>query len=115
MPRWTRAGRLGFACLLALALAAPAGALDLEGAKRDGLVGERADGFVGAVVAKPSPEVQQLVEGVNARRRTRYQEIARQNGTTLDAVAALAGEKLIARAAPGEWITDAQGNWQQKK
>jgi len=26
-----------------------------------------------------------------------------------------AGEKLIQRAAKGEWVTDAQGNWYQKK
>ena len=115
MPRRALAAWIGSALLLALALPAPAGSLELENAKRDGLIGERADGFVGVVVAKPTPDVQKLVDSVNAKRRAKYQEIAKQNGTSFDAVAALAGEKLIERASKGEYVTDAQGNWYQKK
>jgi uncharacterized protein YdbL (DUF1318 family) len=115
MARTKLAAALGIALFAAFALAVPAAALELEAAKRDGLVGERADGFVGVVVANPSPEVRALVDSVNARRRAHYEEIAKRNGTAFDAVAAVAGEKLTGRAAPGEWITDAQGNWHQKK
>jgi uncharacterized protein YdbL (DUF1318 family) len=106
---------LVFAVLLALASAVPAGSLELESAKARGLVGERADGFVGAVPANPSAEITSLVDDVNAKRRARYQEIATRNGTPLDAVAALAGEKLIQRTPAGQWVTDAEGNWYQKK
>ena len=106
---------LGFALLLAVALPVPAGSLELEAAKRDGLIGEKADGFVGIVVAKPTAEIQKLVDSVNAKRRATYEEIAKKNGTPVDAVAALAGEKLIKRAASGEYVTDASGNWYQKK
>ena len=113
MARTKLATGIGIALLLALAV--PAASLELEAAKRDGLIGEKADGFVGVVVAKPSAEVRALVDSVNAKRRARYEEIAKKNGTPLDAVAAVAGEKLTGRAAPGEWITDAQGNWYQKK
>jgi uncharacterized protein YdbL (DUF1318 family) len=105
---------LGFAIVLAVALAAQAGSVELEDAKSEGLVGERADGFVGIVVAKPSPEIAALVEAVNAKRRAAYQEIARRNGTALDAVASLAGAKLVARTPKGQWVTDAQGNWSRK-
>jgi uncharacterized protein YdbL (DUF1318 family) len=115
MQRRNLAACLGFAVLLVLALPAPALSLELESAKRDGLIGERADGFVGVVVAKPTQELQQLVDSVNAKRRAKYQQIAKQNGTSLDAVAGLAGEKLVQRAAKGEYVTDAQGNWYQKK
>jgi hypothetical protein len=100
---------------LALALPAPALPLELEQAKREGLIGERADGFVGVVVANPPSEVEELALQINAKRRERYQQIAQENGTSIDAVAMLAGEKLVARAAKGEWVTDAQGNWRQKK
>jgi uncharacterized protein YdbL (DUF1318 family) len=106
---------VGVGLVLLLALALPAASLELDAAKRDGLIGEKADGFVGIVVAKPSAEVRALVDSVNAKRRARYEEIAKKNGTLLDAVAAVAGEKLIQRASPGEWVTDAQGNWYQKK
>jgi hypothetical protein len=102
------------ALLLAVALASPAATLDLDAAKRDGLLGERADGYVGVVLAEPAAELQALADDVNARRRAAYQEIARQNGTSIDAVAALAGRKLVERAPSGQWVTDASGRWYQK-
>ena len=111
-----RRARLWPGILIACALALPAAAagLDLDAAKAKGLVGERADGYVGVVAAKASPEVQALAASVNAQRRATYEEIARKNGTVVDAVAARAGAKLIERAAPGEWVTDATGNWRRK-
>ena len=115
MPRGKLVVGFCMTLLVGLALAVPAASLELAAAKRDGLVGERADGFVGAVAASPPAEVRALVDSVNAQRRTRYEEIAKRNGTPFDAVAAVAGEKLIGRAAPGEWVTDAQGRWFQKK
>ena len=115
MPRRNLAAWLGFALLLAVSMPAPALSLELEAAKRDGLIGERADGLVGVVVANPSPDVEKLVDSVNAKRRAKYQQIAKENGTSFDAVAALAGAKLVERAAKGEFVTDAQGNWFQKK
>jgi len=107
MPRRNLAAWLGFALLLAVSMPAPALSLELEAAKRDGLVG--------VVVANPSPDVEKLVDSVNAKRRAKYQQIAKENGTSFDAVAALAGAKLVERAAKGEFVTDAQGNWFQKK
>jgi len=70
--------------------------------------------LVGIVVADPSPEVPALADSVNAQRRAAYVEIARKNGTQVDAVAALAGAKLVERAPPGQWVTHAQGNWRRK-
>jgi uncharacterized protein YdbL (DUF1318 family) len=108
-PAW-----LALLVLVALALPAPAAALDLAAAKSRGLVGERADGYLGVVAAKSTPEVKALVESVNAQRRARYGEIARKNGTAVDAVAALAGRKLVEQSPAGHWVTDASGNWHQK-
>ncbi len=105
---------LAFALVAALALPAASAELDLDTAKRQGLVGEKVDGFVGIVVAKPTGPVAALVENVNARRRAHYEAIAKKNGTAVDAVAKLAGAKLIERASPGEWVTDADGNWRKK-
>lgn len=108
------ASGLAFVLLLVLAFPVPAGSVELEDAKGRGLVGERADGFVGVVVANPTPDVVALADSVNAKRRARYAEIAAKNGTAVDAVAALAGAKLIERAPTGQWVTDAEGNWYRK-
>ena len=105
---------LAFLLLFALSFAlAPAAALDLDTARAQGLVGEQTDGYVGAVKGQGGEEVRQLVDEVNAKRRARYEEIARQQGTAVEAVAALAGQKLIDRMPPGSWI-GANGHWYQK-
>jgi uncharacterized protein YdbL (DUF1318 family) len=113
----TRTARqLGSALLVALALALPlaAAALDLDTARAQGLVGEQTDGYVGAVKGQGGDEVRQLVAEVNAKRRAAYEQIAREQGTPVAAVASLAGQKLIAKMPAGSWIGDG-GRWYQKK
>jgi hypothetical protein len=103
-----RTPRLPLLLILVL-LAAPALAIDLESAKRQGLVGEQPDGYLGAV--RPSPEATELVRSVNEQRRQSYQDLAKRNGLSVDSVATLAGRKLMDRAAPGEYVKDASGRW----
>ncbi len=105
---------LAFALVAALTSFATAADLDLDAAKSQGLVGERTDGYVGTVSEPASGPVQAVVDAVNAKRRAVYEEIARKNGTTAEAVAMLAGVKLIERAAVGEWVTNADGTWRRK-
>jgi uncharacterized protein YdbL (DUF1318 family) len=102
------------ALLAALALALPASALDLDSAKRQGLIGEMTSGYIGAVRPNPPPEVAALVAEVNAKREAAYREIASRNGTAVETVAGLAAQKLIDRGSPGDWIGD-NGKWYQKK
>jgi uncharacterized protein YdbL (DUF1318 family) len=97
----------------ALLLALPALAAPIDEAKRAGHVGEQSDGFLGLPPGAPA-SAEALVTSINAERGTRYAEIAAKNGTTAAAVAALAGQKLTARAAAGEWVRDASGNWTRK-
>jgi hypothetical protein len=113
-PSFTRAAVLALSIALAIALPAAGSELDLNSARKQGLVGEKADGYLGIVVAQPSAAVAALAKEVNTKRRDAYEAIARKNGTAVDAVAALAGAKLIERASPGEWVTDAGGNWRKK-
>jgi uncharacterized protein YdbL (DUF1318 family) len=40
--------------------------------------------------------------------------VAQQNGVPRDQVEALAGQKLISRAAPGTFVMDAAGRWIRK-
>jgi uncharacterized protein YdbL (DUF1318 family) len=99
--------------LLVLAFALPALALDLAEARATGAVGERADGYVAARTEKPAEDVKALVADVNAKRRAAYEEIAKRNGTPVEAVAALAGQKLIAAAPAGQWVDEGSG-WRKK-
>ena len=96
-----------------LALATAGGALDLKGAKAAGQIGEKPDGYIGAVAAKPSAAVSELVGNINGQRRQHYQRIATDTGAPLEAVAAQAGGKLIGKAKKGEFI-QRRGKWVKK-
>jgi uncharacterized protein YdbL (DUF1318 family) len=107
--------RIATAALLCLVFSlGPAKAQSLEEAKASGLVGERIDGYVGLVVANPPADIQSMVDQINEERRTKYAEIADQRGVPVDAVAQIAGQKLIERASPGEFVAGADGRWRQK-
>jgi len=110
-----RGMRLGAIWLLLLGLlTSPALALSLDEAKAQGLVGERVDGFVGVVPANPPAEVRQLVERINAERQKRYEEIAAQRDIPVEAVAQIAGEKLLERTPPGQFVAGPDGTWRRK-
>jgi uncharacterized protein YdbL (DUF1318 family) len=98
---------------LVLAIALPALALDLDEARAKGTVGERMDGYVAAVASAPSAEVAALVAEVNAKRRAHYEDIAKRTGAPVEAVAALAGQKLISNAPAGQFVNDGSG-WKKK-
>ena len=91
--------------------APPAHAQSLADAKRDGLVGERPNGYLGLVKADAPGSIQALVSRVNAERRQSYAQIAQRTGTSASQVGMLAGEKLIAAAAPGSFFMTTQGQW----
>jgi uncharacterized protein YdbL (DUF1318 family) len=99
--------------MLALALAAlPAQAGPLEDAKRQGLVGERPDGYLGAPPGARGSD--QMIGEINAKRRQAYGEIAGRNGASSDDVGTITGQRLIEQAPPGSWVMDRHGNWQRK-
>ncbi len=102
------------AVLLVVAHAPAARADALDDARASGLVGERADGYVGLVDPDAPAVVKQLVADVNRRRAHQYETIAKKNGTNATAVAALAGAKLVDRAPAGQFVMDASGNWKKK-
>jgi uncharacterized protein YdbL (DUF1318 family) len=110
--------RIGIATLLVLALlAVPSGfalADQLGAAKKAGSVGERPDGYLGVVDKSAGPEVKALVEKINAKRQEKYAGIAKKRGTSVKAVAALAGAKLVENASPGEYVMTSSGKWKQK-
>lgn len=103
---------LSFLALMSIAVAGTAFAGPLDDAKAAGLVGEKVDGYVGAVTGDAS--VQGLIDQVNAGRKTKYAEIAAKRGAAVDAVAAIAGKKLVERTASGQFVMGNDGQWQQK-
>ena len=106
--------RLGAIALLAVSLSFGLTAGPLDDAKAAGLVGERIDGYLGVVDSGAPTDVKQLVEQINAERQAKYAEIAKQQGAPAQAVAQIAGEKLIERAGSGEYVMGADGQWRRK-
>ncbi|HXV68448.1 MAG TPA: YdbL family protein [Nitrospira sp.] len=111
MMRWRRliAWAVMIGCLV---VGQPLFALSLDDAKSHGLVGEKADGYLGLVAAGNS-EAQALVKEINQKRRQAYEEIARRNGTNVSAVEALAGEKAVQNTKPGNFV-EGPGGWVKK-
>ena len=89
----------------------PAMGLDLSSAKAQGLIGETDSGYLGLVVA--GGEAQNLMNTINAKRKTLYQQISKRNNTPLEAVEKLAGKKAIAKTPAGQFIR-VSGAWKKK-
>ena len=87
-------------------------ALSLDEAKAKGLVGEKANGYLGVVVPG-NPEAQALSNDINEKRRQAYQDIARREKTNLRTVETLAGEKAIEKTKPGNFV-EGPGGWMKK-
>ena len=84
-------------------------ALSLDEAKAKGLVGEKLNGYLGAV--NPSnAEAQALIEDVNQKRRQAYEDIAKRNRTDVKVVETLAGEKAVKNTKPGNFVEE-PGGW----
>ena len=93
-------------------VASSAFALSLDEAKAKGLVGEKSTGYLGAI--NPSnAEAKALIEDVNQKRRKAYEDIAKRNRTSIQAVETLAGEKAIQNTKPGNFI-EGPGGWVKK-
>ncbi len=87
-------------------------ALSLDEAKAKGQVGEKASGYLGAVTGE-NADVQVLVSDINQKRKQAYEEIAKRNGTSLNSVETLAGEKAIQNTKPGNMV-EGPGGWVKK-
>jgi uncharacterized protein len=98
--------------ILWTAVASSAFALSLDEAKAKGIVGEKANGYLG-VIPPVNAEAQALIEDVNQKRRQAYEDVARRNGTNVQAVETLAGEKAIQNTKPGNFV-EGPGGWIRK-
>ncbi|MNZ62803.1 hypothetical protein D3C78_809340 [compost metagenome] len=103
--------RLAFG-LLVLAMSAQAQAITLNEARAQGRVGETLSGYLAPV--RQDPETLALVSDINAARSESYQKLADSNNLPVDEVAKMAGQKLVARAQPGEYVKGINGKWLKK-
>jgi hypothetical protein len=100
------------AALLVLALASPALARPLDQARRAGLVGEQADGYLGIVSPNAPADVVRQVQQINAGRRAEYLQIAQRRGVPVEEVGKLQAQTLIpSQTRSGEYYRDPGGSW----
>jgi hypothetical protein len=109
--RWVS---LAAVALLLLSAPTSAWAGGLGDAKAKGWVGEQADGYIGIVDSGAPADVKTLVKTINGKRKQGYADIAKENGTSLAAVAARAGERNIAKTKPGHFVKRSGGGWEKK-
>ncbi|PXW18778.1 YdbL family protein [Pantoea sp. JKS000250] len=105
--------RISAALLLALAMAQPAWALTLNEARQAGLAGETLSGYLAA--RSQDSETLALVQRINAGRKQEYQRLAEQNNLSTADIASIAGQKLVGRAATGEYVRGINGQWLRKE
>ncbi len=99
--------------VLALLLLSPvAMALTLDEARQQGLVGETLTGYIASVTQ--NSETQALVERINQGRQQQYQALALRNNMTAAEVGRIAGQKLVERAAAGQYVRGINGQWLKK-
>ncbi|WP_227734616.1 YdbL family protein [Yersinia proxima] len=107
--------RVILSCIIlssSLVFSSGAFALTLEQAKQQGRVGETLSGYLAPV--KKDAETLALVEQINIARAEKYQEVAQKNHISTEDVAKLAGQKLVNRAAVGEYVRGINGQWMQR-
>jgi uncharacterized protein YdbL (DUF1318 family) len=98
---------------LALLLASVSvSALTLDEARSQGRVGETLGGYLATISA--DPESQALVDRINKERQQSYRALAKSHNVPIEEVARLAGQKLVTRAAPGEYVRGINGRWMKK-
>lgn len=85
-----------------------------QSARASGLVGEKADGYLGYVSA-PSPAIKALVEDINIKRKAAYSKEAMANSATVEEMAFRNGCRLISeRTEAGEKYQTPSGAWKTK-
>lgn len=96
-----------------VATTSPAWAMSLDQAKAQGYLGERADGLLGPVSGNTPADAASLMRDINAQRMDKYRQIANQNGTSVQAVQKIVGQKLIGKTPAGQWVNPGSG-WVKK-
>lgn len=80
----------------------------------NGIVGETASGYLALVSDSASQSVVNAMNEINIGRKSIYTRLAREQNVAVEIVAALTGEKQIAKASLGTKYMNNQGQWVTK-
>jgi uncharacterized protein YdbL (DUF1318 family) len=80
--------------------------------KSQGIIGENNQGYLEFVGS--TRQMQDLVDAENRDRRSVYEGIAKQQGTTVQTVGQRRALQLRDLANPGDWVQDDAGRWYRK-
>lgn len=105
---------ISYSFLLLMLSIGSAFAATLEEAKSAGLIGEKQDGYIGFVQNNVPADVVALVNDVNAQRKERYEQIARENGIAVQDVAKLAFTRAFENTRSGHFVEASPGQWAKK-
>lgn len=109
----------GFVALTTIGTAAPAHAQAqsaksvIDAAKDRGVIGETAAGYLASVGGESAAERNAMNE-INIGRKALYTRKARAENLQVEVVAAIFGEKQLAKARPGQKVMGTDGRWQTK-
>lgn len=83
----------------------------VDQAKIDKTVGEKLNGYLDFVTQDVSAEIRAAVNEINIKRKSIYTNLAREQNVGISDIAGLTGEKLIAKAKPGEMVMMGDNLW----
>lgn len=87
----------------------------INAAKTKGVIGETAAGYLAETGSgSVSAAERAAMNEVNIGRKSVYTRLARDQNVQIEVVAAITGEKQLAKAKAGEKIMDASGTWTTK-
>jgi len=117
--RWARGRRRFLSLIPAFAAAAAmvlftaaADAQSLGDLRASGAAGEGYDGYARVRVA--GGDVSSVVDAVNAKRRSIYQQRASEKGTTAAQVGRVYAREIFAKVPAGTWLMMESGQWTRK-
>ncbi|HJP54553.1 MAG TPA: DUF1318 domain-containing protein [Rhodospirillales bacterium] len=91
---------------------AAADAQSLGDLRASGAAGEGYDGYARVRVA--GGDVSSVVDAVNAKRRSIYQQRASEQGTTAAQVGRVYAREIFAKVPAGTWLMMESGQWTRK-
>ena len=86
---------------------------EIQKLKRQGTIGETAEGYV-AFVKQKQPDAEPVVTAENNDRTELYKQLAAKLNTTPEKVAERNAVRNFDRAKSGEWIRPTSGKWEKK-
>ena len=89
-------------------------AIDIHAAKDQGLVGESTTGYLAAVQAPASSDVNALIAEVNKKRKEQFEATAQKTGTTVAQVRNRFYELAVQKTHAGHYYQDSGGKWVKK-